>query len=533
MTIREPATGTKSTSMKLHPELSPCVLRGPQRPDLLREECLPDLLAATARLRPDHPALIWDSRLITYRALDQASRHAGNALARRGAHPGQIVGLLLPRGADLLIAQAAISQSGAAWLPFDAQTPLDRIQTCLQAAGAIGLVTCAAWLPRLSGLTAPVWTLEDLLAETEQAPPAPCRPLCPDDPAYVIYTSGSTGHPKGIVISHRSICHFLRSENEILKVRAEDRVYQGFSVAFDMSFEEIWISYLVGATLWIAPPEIVGDPEQLPAILTRHQITVLHAVPTLMGLMDDPLPTVRLINLGGETCPDSLPGRLARPGGGREVFNTYGPTEATVSASAGLLEPGQRVTIGRPLPNYGMLVVDEQHQPLPPDTVGELAIFGPGLALGYLGQPELTARRFVPNPLALTPAESRLYLTGDLGRIDAAGVLHCLGRADDQVKIRGFRVELGEIEAALAAQPGVATAAAAICALSGIDQVVGFIVPAPDRQQDRQLDPATLRQALSSRLPPYMVPAHFELVSQLPRLASGKIDRKRLTALPL
>ena len=153
----------------------------------------------------------------------------------------------------------------------------------------------------------------------------------PSDPAYVIYTSGSTGQPKGIVVSHRSICHFLRSENEVLGVRQDDRVYQGFSVAFDMSFEEIWISYLVGATLWIAPAESVADPEHRGKGRDAPRLTVLHAVPTLMGLIDDPLPTVRLINLGGEACPEALVGRLARPG--RELFNTYGPTEATVSAS--------------------------------------------------------------------------------------------------------------------------------------------------------------------------------------------------------
>ena len=233
-------------------------------------------------------------------------------------------------------------------------------------------------------------------------------PRKPADPAYVIYTSGSTGQPKGIVISQRSICHFLRSENEMLGVRETDRVYQGFSVAFDMSFEEIWISYLVGATLWIAPPALVGDPDLLAQTLARERITVLHAVPTLMGLLADPLPALRLINLGGEACPDALAQRLARPG--RKVFNTYGPTETSVSASLAELKPGEPVTIGLPLPNYGLLVVDEQRRPLPAGEVGELCIFGPGLALGYLGRPELTAEKFVPNPLAENSREERMYL---------------------------------------------------------------------------------------------------------------------------
>ena len=234
------------------------VLRGADRPDLLRNECLADILAATARRRPQHPALILGERTVTYGELDAASGALAGALFQRGAAAGKVVGLFLPRGADLLIAQAGITKSGAAWLPFDAETPLERIKTCLQSAKAIGLVTCREWLPRLAELKMPAWAVEDLLAEKNP------RPLCvaaqPADPAYVIYTSGSTGQPKGIVISQRGICHFLRSENEILGVRETDLVYQGFSVAFDMSFEEIWISYLVGATLWIAPPALVGDP---------------------------------------------------------------------------------------------------------------------------------------------------------------------------------------------------------------------------------------------------------------------------------
>jgi non-ribosomal peptide synthetase-like protein len=503
------------------------ILRGSHRPDLLRAECLPDLLAATARRQPEHPALIWDGRTVSYAELVATGETIAQALFRRQVAVGRIAGLWLPRGADLLMAQAGICLSGAAWLPFDAETPVDRIQTCLHAARAAGLVTCRAWLPRLAGLDVPVWAIEDLLEEPGEpaARPAPS----PDNPAYVIYTSGSTGLPKGILISHRSICHFLRSENDVLGIHAGDRVYQGFSVAFDMSFEEIWISYLVGATLWIAPASQVGDPEQLARTMTEQQITVVHAVPTLMGLIDDPLPTVRLINLGGEACPETLVDRLTRPG--RQLFNTYGPTEAAVSASIARLEPGQAVSIGMPLPNYGLAVLDDQRRLVPNGEVGELAIFGPGLAIGYLGQPELAAARFIGNPHAEHSGEARLYLTGDLARIASeGGPVYCLGRVDNQVKIRGFRVELGEIETALANQPGVATAAVILRPIEEIDQLVAFVVPAKGKDP---LDIAALRQALAGSLPPYMVPAHIEVLPQLPRLASDKIDRKALLRLPL
>ena len=506
----------------------------------MRDETLAEILAATARRSPQSPALIWGECVVSYGELDATSDVIGAALAQRGAAPGLVVGLFLPRGADLLIAQAGITKSGAAWLPFDADTPTERIKTCLKDAGAIGLVTCREWLPRLQNFPVPVWAVEDLLREEEtrgfgrealgqaaSSPPPTASRLKPSDPAYVIYTSGSTGQPKGIVISQRGICHFLRAENEILGVRAADRVYQGFSVAFDMSFEEIWISYLVGATLWIAPPSLVSDPDMLAQTLVRERITVLHAVPTLMSLVNDLLPTLRLINLGGEACPAALAARLARPG--RKVFNTYGPTETAVSASLAELKSSEPVTIGLPLPNYGLLVVDEQRRPLPAGEVGELCIFGPGLAIGYLGRPDLTAEKFVSNPLAENSDEEKMYLTGDLARIESGGPVHCLGRADSQVKIRGFRVELDEITAVLSAQAGVAAAAVVVRTIAGIDQIVAFVVAAANQK----IEPAPLRRALAAKVPAYMVPAHFEIVAALPRLTSGKIDQNALRVIPL
>ena len=505
------------------------LLRGPSRPHLLREECLGDILRATAGRRPDHAALVWGDRVVTYAELDALSDAIAIDLAARGAKGGAVIGLHLPRGAELLIAQAGIAKSGAAWLPLDATTPCQRVELCLRAAGACGLITTRQWAAKLSGCPAPLWTIEDLLqqAETKSIGLPGNVAVCPADPAYVIYTSGSTGQPKGIVVNHRSICHFLRSENEVLGVREDDVVYQGFSVAFDMSFEEIWISYLVGATLWIAPADCVADPQRIAAAVARQRISVIHAVPTLMGLIDDPLPSVRLINLGGEACPEALVDRLARPG--RSLFNTYGPTEATVSATLARLQPGQPVTIGAALPNYGLLVVDPELKPLPAGETGEICIFGPGVAVGYLGQPELTAQRFVANPLANGADDARMYRTGDLGRIDVDGQLLYLGRADDQVKIRGFRVELGEIEGAIAAEPGVAAAAVTVRTLAGIEQLVAFVAGV-NRSTPTS---SRLRQTLNQRLPRYMVPAHFEFVAELPRLTSGKVDRKALSQLPL
>ncbi|WP_213956555.1 Pls/PosA family non-ribosomal peptide synthetase [Variovorax sp. dw_954] len=512
---------------------SPHIVRGPQRPDLIRTEILADLFEATAARIPAHTALIFGEQLLSYGELDQMADRAASRLIEAGVHPGRIVGLWLPRGLDLLVMQLAIAKTGAAWLPLDADTPVERVGVCLDDADAVGIVSCNEFAPKLGAIGRPTWTAEALLALPFDAASALRREgALPVHPAYVIYTSGSTGKPKGIAITQGSICHFLRSENALLGVRQDDRVYQGFSVAFDMSFEEIWISYLVGATLWIAPKVIASDPEALPRALIENQVSVLHAVPTLLALFDRDVPGLRIINLGGEMCPASLVERWAVAG--RQVFNSYGPTEATVSASMAELAAGEPVTIGRPLPNYAMLVVAPEMTASGPvlltrGEVGELCITGPGVAAGYLGRPELTAEKFLRNPWAADATEARLYRTGDLARIDEEGNVQCLGRTDDQIKIRGFRVELGEIEAVLAQQPGVGTVAVVLREVRGVDQLIAFLVA----ESAGTVSASALRTALAERLPPYMVPSRFEVLPQMPRLPSGKIDRKVLKAQPL
>jgi non-ribosomal peptide synthetase-like protein len=523
------------------PTPPPGILQGPRRPELLRHEVLADLFESTAARQPEQAALIFGDRVLRYGELDAwADEAAHRLIADHGVQPGMIVGLWMPRGIELLVLQLAIAKTGAAWLPLDNQTPNERVAACLADAQAVALITSGVRLHELPSALA-LLSAPALLAPLPAGTPMRRRDgVRPDHSAYLIYTSGSTGKPKGIAISQRSICHFLRSENSRLGVRADDLVYQGFSVSFDMSFEEIWISYLVGARLWIGPPETAGDPDLLPRLLADQGVTVLHAVPTLLALFASDVPSLRLINLGGEACPASLVERWARPG--RQLFNTYGPTEATVSASLAELHPGEPVTIGRPLPNYDLLVIapfdDDAWPPgmpaplelLPPGQTGELCIAGPGVALGYLGRPELSARKFLPNPWATGDGDRVLYRTGDLACIDARGQINCLGRTDDQIKIRGFRVELGEIETVLARQSGVGTAAVLLRTDDGMDQLVAYLVPSTGAAAP---DGSTLRLAMAALLLPYMVPSHFEVLDAMPRIPSGKIDRKALRALPL
>ena len=506
------------------------ILIGSVQSELIRDETLADIFEATASFLPNQTALIFGTRKLSYGELNELSDGAASRLIADGVEPGQIVGLWLPRGIELLVMQLAIAKTGAAWLPFDADTPIERILVCLNDANAVGLLSCEAFTQDWHQSLPKFWSAEALLLP-QQAPLKRRSGVFPEHLAYVIYTSGSTGKPKGIQINQGAICHFLRSENSQLGINKTDLVYQGFSVAFDMSFEEIWISYLVGATLWIAPKELASDPEELPLALIQQQITVLHAVPTLLALFTLDLPNLRIINLGGEACPEALANKWATSE--RKVFNTYGPTEATVSASLAELHAGKPVTIGRPLPNYVLLVIDPEPTSslrlLPREETGELCISGSGVAMGYLGRPELTAEKFLVNPFATGVHDQRLYRTGDLARIDASGCVQCLGRTDDQVKIRGFRVELGEIESTLCQQPNISTAAVILRHDDDIERLIAYIMT------ENKAAPvlSELRASLAESLPTYMVPGYFETLNEMPRLLSGKIDRKALRALPL
>lgn len=490
---------------------------GEQRPDLLRHETLPDILADTARRLPQQIAIVDGARTIDYAAFHAAAQDI--ALRLTGAQVAQrVVGLWMQRGAELLIAQAGITCAGAAWLPIDADAPPDRVVAILRDTNAVLLLADAEHAARLPSSPIPILdptALPPATTGTHPVPPAP------DDTAYVIATSGTTGRPKSIAISHRAICHFLRSENAVLGVTATDRVHQGFSVSFDMSFEEIWITWLAGATLCCADKTVASDPETLASHLRQQRITVLHAVPSLAALISDIPPDLRLVNLGGEACPQAVADRWAH--GRRQVFNTYGPTETTVTATYARLTAGEPVTIGRPLPNYGLAVVDEHLHPVGPGIAGELCAFGPGLAIGYLGREELTRARFPISPFPDHPTIPRCYRTGDQVLVDDAGALRFIGRIDDQVKVRGFRVELGEVESSLTAITGIRAAAVVV----RDDRLVAFVV------MDDEHDETRLRQELGTNLPAYMVPARILRRESLPRLPSGKVDRRALAAEPL
>ena len=431
-------------------------------PNLLREETLVDIVRSSAARNPGKLALtlIGAPETLTYCELDSRSDRVAAALQARGVKRGDFVGLWLQRSLDLHVALIGILKAGAAYIPFDAEAPVDRVGGCLADCGARLLVSHAAMGAETGRLSAPVAMLEDLLAEAVTGSTT-ITPATPDDPAYAIYTSGSTGKPKGIVITHRNICHYLRSGNEALGFRETDVVLQQASVAFDLSLEEIFVPYLVGATLKVATIETVKETDRLPEIIEAEGITVIDTVPTLLSMFERDVPSLRVIVLGGETCPPALVERFAKPG--RFLFNTYGPTETTVVATYAELKPGEPVTIGKPIANYTAYVVDEHMQLVKTGQTGELVVGGPGVAQGYINLPDMTAKKFVANPF--DPGSKHdpiLYRTGDAVSLDPLGRFAFHGRIDDQVKIRGYRIELGEIESLIADEAGVRTAAVAV-----------------------------------------------------------------------
>ena len=520
------------------------VLRGPTRPDLIRDELLCEIFAATAARQPSAIAMITPDGKLTYAEVDAKAETLARTLIQKGVRPGRVAGLWMPRGHELLIAQIAIAKTGAAWLPFDADAPPERIAICLSDAEAWGILTTSAFTAKLA-VPCPAWTFAGLQAESAEAfddarIDARALGARSEDPAYLIYTSGSTGTPKGIVISGRNICHYLRAANEVYGVQESDVVFQGASAAFDLSMEEIWLPYLVGASLFVASAEMMGEADKLPGLLEEHRVSVLDTVPTLLSLLPRDIASLRLIILGGEACPASIAGRWCRPG--RKIFNSYGPTETTIVATVAELRPGMPVTIGRPMPNYTCYVAGENLELLAPGVEGELLIGGPGVAKGYLRRDRLTREKFISNPylaqdlanpylaqgLAETP-DPVLYRSGDAVKIDTNGEISFRGRIDDQVKVRGFRVELGEIETKLAELYGVAQAAVVLRGDNDIEQLVAFVVAGFDAGFDAKV----LRNELRQSLPAYMVPARFEQVKSLPKLASGKIDRKSLKQIEL
>ena len=488
--------------------------------------------AACDAAAPDALAVDTASESLTFRQLDARANQLARYLTCEGFGPGDVLALLFDRSVQSYVALLAVQKICAAYVPLDPAFPADRIDFICDDAGATGILTQCAQ----SGVPTQVRKLVLDAPEIAQAV-ADCAPqriaaneiAVPErELAYIIYTSGTTGRPKGVPIDQSSICNFLRVAGEIYGYDEGDRVYQGLTLAFDFSVEEILVPLMAKATL---VPNQTGSSlvgQDLSDFLAARRITAMCCVPTLLATIEAELPDLRLLIVSGEACPQDLVTRWVR--NGRRMLNAYGPTETTVTATLAEMRPGETVHIGKPLPTYtGIVLEPDSLTPIDDDRPGELCIAGIGLSAGYLNRPEQTEKAFVHDPFGLPHNPTgKLYRTGDLVRVDEDGDIHYQGRIDTQVKVRGYRIELTEIESVLMQAPGVAQAVVSTWEPNeGVKELVAYFTRSAEAPPDRDVA-ADLARAARESLPNFMVPAYYEELDKIPLLPSDKADRKAL-----
>jgi non-ribosomal peptide synthetase-like protein len=511
------------------------------------ELCLQEVFEWRAGQQPDAVALECGTRRWTYAELDRRSTRLARMLRGYGAGPGRFVALHLGRSDEAVAAILACHKSGAAYVPIDPMYPGERIRRITDELGPVVCLTDGELKAKAEAhfggsrllvlgsraVAARLTCYDDTAIGRDESG------LSPSDLAYVIYTSGATGRPKGVMAEHGAVCRYVQAFNEVCGTGVQDRVFQGCSLSFDSSVEEIWMAFSNGSTLVVPTRHAPRFGEELGGYLDRHRITYLSTVATVLSTLGEDVPSLRTIVLSGEACPPELVSRWARRG--RRLLSVYGPTEATVNTTAAECRPGGAVTIGRPLTGYGLHVVDEHLRPSPRGQLGELLISGPTLARGYVRQPELTREQFLDDDrLRDLEGVGRCYRTGDLVRWTEDGELELHGRIDAQVKILGYRVELTEIESVLAEHPQVRRAAVHLVEREGLQVLAACVVPEragtgsgePDLGEPDLGEPdrASLLALLDARLPGYMVPGYLDTVAELPLTISGELDRRRLPA---
>ncbi|MFB8173477.1 amino acid adenylation domain-containing protein [Kitasatospora purpeofusca] len=505
---------------------------------------LPGLFAEQVARTPDAVALVFEGVELSYAELDARANRLARLLVGRGAGAESVVGVCLERGVDSVVALLAVVKAGGAYLPIDPAYPDDRIGFTLGDAGARLVLTGAESAGRLGGFGVEVAVLDEPSVVGELAAldggPVKCAVL-PQHPAYVIYTSGSTGRPKGVVVSHGSVTGLFAQTGPLFGGFGPDDVWSCFhSFAFDFSVWELWGALLHGGRVVVVPYGVSRSPQEFLALIERERVTVLSQTPSAfyqLAAVEAERPgavaSLRAVVFGGEALD---PGRLgdwwARHGdGGPRLVNMYGITETTVHVTFRELSPaeaGAGSVIGRGIPGLGVFVLDEFLRPVPVGVTGEMYVAGGQLARGYLGRPGLTGERFVASPFGVPGG--RLYRTGDRAKWSGDGELVFAGRADEQVKIRGFRIEPGEVQAVLAAHPGLEQVVVLVREdVPGDKRLVAYAVPADvDAGADELV--AGLREFAAERLPAHMVPSAVVVLDVLPLTVNGKVDRKALPA---
>jgi amino acid adenylation domain-containing protein len=487
-----------------------------------RDACVHELIGAQVQRTPDAVAVVFGDDQLTYRELDRRANQVAHLLLRSNAGGG-LVAICVERSLEMVVGMLGILKCGAAYLPLDPHYPTDRLARMLEDSGAAVVLTHRRLLPTLSDHRADVVCLDD--ESTAHLPDgAPAASVTAEDLAYVLYTSGSTGRPKGVCIAHRALVNLLSSMAQRPGMGPGDTVVAITTYTFDIAAVELWLPLITGGRTVIASREVASDGRRLAGLLAGTGPTIMQATPTTWQMLIDSGWSGQpgLVALcGGETLTEQLAHSLLQRTAA--VWNMYGPTETTVWSTVAAVQRGSPITIGRPIANTRVYILDRGRQPVPVGVTGEIAIGGDGVALGYLNRPDLTAQRFVCDPFA---PGALMYLTGDLARHLPDGRIEHLGRLDHQIKIRGFRVEPGEIEAALAVSGDVAAAVVVTREQAPADRrLVAYVVP-----QGAMPSPSELRQRLAATLPEHMVPSIFVALDALPLTANGKLDRNALPA---
>jgi amino acid adenylation domain-containing protein len=496
--------------------------------DYPSETCVHELFEAQAERTPGAPALVHGDEVLTYEELNRRATRLAHHLVARGVGAETRVGLLLPRSAELVVAELAVLKAGGVYVPLDSSFPANRLAFMLDDSDArILLSVSGEEVPAFEGVER-----IDIDALPEDTPDVPlARAAGSESTAYVMYTSGSTGQPKGVMVPHRAIVRLVVN-NGYAELGAQDRVAMAANPAFDASTLEVWGPLLNGGAAVVIDPDTLLDAQRFGEALTRQRVSVLWLTVGLFNqyaqALQEPLRGLRCLIVGGDALDPRTIAQVLSATGPQNLINGYGPTETTTFAVTHAIrsvpEGARSIPLGRPIGNARVYVLDGNGEPVPAGVSGELYIGGAGVAHGYQRRPGLTAEKFVADPFG-AKAGARLYRTGDLVRWLADGTLEFLGRADQQVKIRGFRIELGEIEARLAEH--VAVREAVVVAREdapGEKRLVAYLV------SDAEIGAEALRTHLLERLPEYMVPAAYVQMERLPLTPNGKLDRKALPA---
>jgi len=480
---------------------------------------LHELFEAQARRTPQATALVAGRQRLTYQALDEQAEQVAVCLRRFGVGAEARVALFLDRTADLVIAMLGVLKAGGAYVAMDPAYPAERLAFIVQDSQATVVLTSSRLRATVPPTSAQILCVDERGAGATSSRGA-AVPTTPNNLAYIIYTSGSTGRPKGVGIEHRNSVNFVRWAHTVFSARELDGVFFSTSICFDLSIFELFVPLTCGGKVVLGENGLALADH--PAAAEVHLINTVPAVMNELIRLGKVPASLETVNLGGEYVPQELVDQLHTLPQVKRVYDLYGPTETATYSTYVQRRPQAKPTIGRPVSNTTIYVLDARLQPVPIGVIGELYIGGAGVARGYLDRPELNAERFIADPFSGQPG-ARLYRTGDNARYRPDGQIEYLGRADQQVKIRGFRIELGEIEVALRTHPAVAEAAVTARELGGERRLVAYIVP-----HRGETPPADWRSFLQRTLPDSMIPAALVVLDAMPRTANGKIERKAL-----